>query len=92
MEVAAGVAESRELHLSSGRDMDMVQWTLASAAANGMNVMRMFAHGVRPDFPLQISPGEHIAHSLESETAPFPVSVTRVCCCKFQFGKVSRVC
>ena len=58
LEVAAGVADSRELHLSSGRDMDMVQWTLASAAASGMNVMRMFAHGVRPDFPLQISPGK----------------------------------
>ena len=69
MEVAAGVAETRELHLSSGRDMDMVQWTLASAAANGMNVLRMFAHGVRPDFPLQISPGGHIAQSVGSENA-----------------------
>ncbi|KAK9848172.1 hypothetical protein WJX84_006623, partial [Apatococcus fuscideae] len=59
LEIAAGVVESRELQLVSGKQMGMVQWTLASAAASSMNVMRMFAHGVRPDFSLQVLPGEY---------------------------------
>ena len=58
MEVAAGAVESKKVSLSNGQETDVVQWTLATAAANSLTVMRMFAHGVHPDFPLQIAPGE----------------------------------
>ncbi|KAK9838655.1 hypothetical protein WJX74_000745 [Apatococcus lobatus] len=59
MEVAAGAVESKKVQLSNGQETDVVQWTLATAAANSLTVMRMFAHGVHPDFPLQIAPGEY---------------------------------
>ncbi|KAK9861966.1 hypothetical protein WJX84_012076 [Apatococcus fuscideae] len=59
MEVASGAVESKKVQLSNGQETDVVQWTLATAAANSLTVMRMFAHGVHPDFPLQIAPGEY---------------------------------
>ena len=43
---------------------DVVQWTLATAAANKLNVVRSFAHGVDSTFPLQIKAGEQVPRLL----------------------------
>ena len=69
MEVAAGAVESKKVQLSNGQETDVVQWTLATAAANSLTVMRMFAHGVHPDFPLQIAPGKPQPESLSRSGA-----------------------
>ena len=57
MEVAAGKVKSKPVTLENGMT-DVVQWTLASAAANKLNVLRMFAHGVEGSFALQIKAGQ----------------------------------
>ncbi len=57
MEVAAGKVKSKPVMLEHGV-ADVVQWTLATAAANKLNVVRSFAHGVDSTFPLQIKAGE----------------------------------
>lgn len=59
MEVAAGKVKSKPVMLENGM-ADVVQWTLATAAANKLNVLRAFAHGVDGSFPLQISAGQHM--------------------------------
>lgn len=56
MEVAAGKVKSKPVMLENGM-ADVVQWTLATAAANKLNVLRSFAHGVDGSFPLQIKAG-----------------------------------
>ena len=58
MEVAAGKVKSKPVMLEHGV-ADVVQWTLATAAANKLNVVRSFAHGVDSSFPLQIKAGQH---------------------------------
>lgn len=57
MEVAAGKVKSKPVTLEHGV-ADVVQWTLATAAANKLNVIRSFAHGVDSTFPLQIKAGQ----------------------------------
>ena len=57
MEVAAGKVKSKPVMLGNGM-ADVVQWTFASAAANNLNVLRSFAHGVDGSFPLQIKAGQ----------------------------------
>ena len=57
MEVAAGKVKSKPVALEHGV-ADVVQWTLATAAANKLNVIRSFAHGVDSTFPLQIKAGQ----------------------------------
>ena len=56
MEVAASKVKSKPVMLENGV-ADVVQWTLATAAANKLNVLRSFAHGVDSSFPLQIKAG-----------------------------------
>lgn len=56
MEVAAGKVKSKAVHLKHGT-ADVVQWTLATAAANKLNVLRSFGHGVDSSFPLQTKAG-----------------------------------
>ncbi len=56
MEVAAGKVKSKPVTLENGV-ADVVQWTLATAAANKLNILRSFAHGVDSSFPLQIKAG-----------------------------------
>ena len=57
MEVAAGKLPSKPVVGAKGVT-DVVQWTLATAAANNLTVLRNFAHGVDSSFPLQIKPGD----------------------------------
>ena len=57
MEVAAGKVKSKAVHLKHGT-ADVVQWTLATAAANKLNVLRSFGHGVDSSFPLQTKAGQ----------------------------------
>lgn len=57
MEAAAGkLPAGRRPIFQAGRG-DVVQWTMATAAANSLTVIRAFAHGVSPAFPLQRRPG-----------------------------------
>lgn len=56
LEVAAGKVKSKPVMLENGM-ADVVQWTLATAAANKLTVVRSFAHGVESSFPLQIKAG-----------------------------------
>lgn len=56
LEVAAGKVKSKPVMLENGM-ADVVQWTLATAAANKLNVLRSFAHGVEGSFALQIKAG-----------------------------------
>ena len=60
MEVAAGKLASKPVVGANGIT-DVVQWTLATAAANDLTVLRSFAHGVDSFFPLQTKPGESAA-------------------------------
>lgn len=60
MEVAAGKVKSKPVMLENGM-ADVVQWTFATAAANKLNVLRSFAHGVDNSFPLQVKAGQHIS-------------------------------
>ena len=62
LEVAAGKVKSKPVMLENGM-ADVVQWTLATAAANKLNVVRAFAHGVEGNFALQIKAGQQ-THSL----------------------------
>ena len=57
MEVAAGKVKSKPVMLENGM-ADVVQWTLATAAANKLTVLRSFAHGVDSSFALQIRAGQ----------------------------------
>lgn len=59
MEVAAGKLPSKPVIGASGIT-DVVQWTLATAAANNLTVLRSFAHGVDSSFPLQTKPGAQV--------------------------------
>ena len=54
--MAAGKLPSKAVQGANGR-MDVVQWTLATAAANNLTVLRTFGHGTDAAFPLQIKPG-----------------------------------
>lgn len=54
MEAAAGLAVI-PCDLPAG--MNAVEYTFATAAANGMTVVRAFAHGVNNTLPLQTEPG-----------------------------------
>ncbi len=69
MEVAAGKVKSKPVMLEHGV-ADVVQWTLATAAANKLNVVRSFAHGVDSTFPLQIKAGEQPPQLLTLVHAP----------------------
>ena len=64
MEVAAGKVKSKPVHLKHGT-ADVVQWTLATAAANKLNVLRAFGHGIDSSFPLQIKAGPLFIPSLQ---------------------------
>ena len=61
MEVAAGKLPSKPVVGANGRT-DVVQWTLATAAANNLTVLRTFGHGTDAAFPLQIKPGTVPCH------------------------------
>ncbi len=69
MEVAAGKVKSKPVMLEHGV-ADVVQWTLATAAANKLNIVRSFAHGVDSTFPLQIKAGEQVPQLLTLVRAP----------------------
>lgn len=57
MEVAASHVRSKPVKSGKGF-ADVVQWTLAIAASNHLNVLRSFGHGVDSSFPLQEKPGK----------------------------------
>lgn len=53
-----GAAHVRSKPVKSGKGFtDVVQWTLATAASNHLNVLRSFGHGTDTSFPLQEKPG-----------------------------------
>jgi len=60
LEVAAGQVRSQPVKSGNGF-ADVVQWTLATAAANHLTVLRSFGHGVDSSFPLQEKPGKFLA-------------------------------
>ncbi|KAL3155965.1 hypothetical protein ABBQ32_012960 [Trebouxia sp. C0010 RCD-2024] len=65
LEVAAGKVKSKPVMLENGM-ADVVQWTLATAAANKLNVLRSFAHGVEGRFALQIKAGKYSEHAFQA--------------------------
>ncbi|DBB03621.1 TPA: hypothetical protein ACH3X3_010954 [Trebouxia sp. C0006] len=65
LEVAAGKVKSKPVMLEHGV-ADVVQWTLATASANKLNVVRSFAHGVDSTFPLQIKAGKYSEHAFQA--------------------------
>nr|QOL01199.1 putative extracellular protein TR9_011a [Trebouxia lynnae] len=65
LEVAAGKVKSKPVMLENGM-ADVVQWTMATAAANKLNVVRSFAHGVDGSFPLQIKAGKYSEHAFQA--------------------------
>ncbi len=68
MEVAASHVSSKPVKSGKGF-ADVVQWTLAIAASNHLNVLRSFGHGVDSSFPLQEKPGKLALHHRYEYTA-----------------------
>ncbi|KAK9814994.1 hypothetical protein WJX73_004261 [Symbiochloris irregularis] len=62
LEVAAGNLASKPVVGASGVT-DVIQWTLATAAANNLTVLRSFAFGTDTSFPLQNKPGVYNEHA-----------------------------
>lgn len=79
MEVAAGKVKSKPVMLENGM-ADVVQWTFATAAANKLNILRSFAHGVDNSFPLQIKAGQQ--YSLSHICAPLTQRLSLPCSSK----------
>ena len=73
---------------------DVVQWTMATAAANKLNVVRSFAHGVDGSFPLQIKAGQHSAIELFMTVldrwAWLQSLLALLCCTAIEYGGATQ--
>lgn len=60
LEATAGVVGS------SINGLNPTEWLFKTAAANNITVVRMFATGISPDFPLQTGPGQYNQKALQA--------------------------
>ena len=59
LDVAAGRVKSKPVQTGKGGVSDVIQWTMATAKANHLTVLRSFGHGTDAGFPLQTKPGTY---------------------------------